>query len=115
MNQVKIRRELEQAGIEGSDLEDLTKLVHKYSCPEKHHHQYVESKIGSKGTSNDYLSYAKHLYQRGRSQGSPSIPTIKQKFSYISNYNLEAEDLNIEDLFRGDEEHGEFEMGLVHD
>lgn len=115
MNRDKIRRELKQVGIEGSDLEDLTKLIHKYSFPEEYHYQYVESKIGSKGTSNDYLSYAKYLYQRGRSEGSPSISTIKQKFSYLSNYNLEAEDLDIEDLFRGDEEQGEAEMGLVHE
>lgn len=115
MKRDEIRRELKEAGIGGSDLEDLTKLVHKYSHPEEYSQQYVESKIGETGTDNDYLSYAKYLYQRGRKQGSVSISTIKKKFSYLSNYNLEADEFDIEDLFRGDEEHGEFEMGLVHE
>lgn len=100
MNRDEIREALKEQEIKEPDLEDLTALLHKYCNPDEY------SKITSariNDTSNDYLALVKHMYREYRNRNkTPSIPSIKQKISYLSKYDIELTEDYIEELFAPD-------------
>lgn len=112
MEKKKIRKQLKESNISGTNLEDLTAILHKYYHPEEYS-IYTESKINK--TGNDYLELVKYMYRRYKNKNkTPSIPSIKQKISYLSNFDVELEEDYIKELFssKGEVEEIASERGL---